>query len=264
MRKLVLSAVLLFLYVFMPARVYALDLAEQNAAVSAAVNGAVMDVFERLAEKKDFYPVLKDLDQGAVKLNDAGLKEIAYRYESRDGKVFEFYLRALPVNVTDERSRSPGYRELVFPLIGLKVVLYVQGRSSLGALNPVVLVEGACERLYEIQKDLLPLQLQILPLKDTFKEGEPVEFHLVLRNASRTAIKIKPLNERSLYCELGGATWGTKDPRGPNSVILDPGKDQKVRIKFFTGSKGNVPVFCSYGVGLQGIRPRDKKFINIK
>ncbi len=109
-----------------------------------------------------------------------------------------------------------------------------------------------------------PLELSIVPGAETYVIPESIVFDLALTNISRNALMVRDLDEKSTTCNINGQSWGQKNSSGDLIVVLNPG--QTIRRKFKVSGKnkpGPFKVSCSYGMGLNGIRPSAEYIINI-
>jgi hypothetical protein len=108
------------------------------------------------------------------------------------------------------------------------------------------------------------LKLQVVPVKDVFKATEKIAFDLVLTNTGNTSLQVKELGAKSAFCQIDKTVWGSKNPSGPDIMILDPGFNRKIRLKVAHEEPGEVTIECSYGVGFKGVRPSDKKTVRVE
>lgn len=108
------------------------------------------------------------------------------------------------------------------------------------------------------------LQLAVVPAAQEFKQGGKIELDLVLTNLGRGGLKVYKMDEKALYCEFNGISWGAKDSSGDPVVILMPGESARKKLKVDNDfSVGPLKIKCSYGMGTKGVRPADEKVVNI-
>ncbi|MBF0594454.1 MAG: hypothetical protein HQL22_05765 [Candidatus Omnitrophica bacterium] len=101
------------------------------------------------------------------------------------------------------------------------------------------------------------LELSIVPSSQTVQIGDKVKFELVLTNTGKGAMKVRKLDEQSLFCNFNGLEWGAKDPSGEPVVILMPGDVIRKKFKVSgTDVPGDFKVSCTYGMGINGVRPK--------
>ena len=110
----------------------------------------------------------------------------------------------------------------------------------------------------------LPLELSIKPSALEYKVGEKIKFELILTNVGNGGLKVATLNEKTLFCDIDGQTWGTKKASGEAVVILLPGESVRKRL-VVSGARapGEFAVSCSYGMGVKGVRPSAREVLNI-
>ena len=111
---------------------------------------------------------------------------------------------------------------------------------------------------------ILPLALAIRSHKPSFSVGERIVFELILTNISSSALKVYNLDNKAVFCDINGISWGTKNASGDMSVILAPGEFIR---KSFKVSGVNVPkkfnINCSYGMGINKALPEASLTLDI-
>ena len=108
------------------------------------------------------------------------------------------------------------------------------------------------------------LDLSIDSASDDFRVGEKVAFELVVTNKSNFPVKALPIDDKTTFCSFNEQHWGTKAPSGSPAVVLMPGESLRKKFKLSgLAVPKELKISCSYGMGVNGVRPVAYKALNI-
>ncbi|MBF0387140.1 MAG: hypothetical protein HQL20_04705 [Candidatus Omnitrophica bacterium] len=123
----------------------------------------------------------------------------------------------------------------------------------------------------EVGKPVFPLELVIKAdanygdqVSSTYRIGEKIAFELRLTNVGKGALKVFRFDGKSIFCDINGQNWGSKEPSGDPVVILMPGEVMLKKFKISGAEEpGDFKVSCTYGMGVNGVRPHAEKTFQI-
>lgn len=237
-------------------------------------NQIMRDIFAEMKQAQPKYKELSGLSERHLSKNVEGIYALKYQYapqaESEDPFQQDLpYAVGLTIEGLEQWTFSSrkGMFNYGFPLLNLKISGYEQKHPIRTQFNIDPLVKKYGQILADEQQKLMPLQITIAPLKESFKTGEDVVVDIILKNVSKRHMYVRPLNKDTLYFLIDDQYWGTKPTEGsPNEVqrILYSGEEMRMqyRIGVFQQTQ-TVHMVCFYRMAINGVNPFGKKEISI-
>ena len=236
----------------------------QNEPIPANVkwvaNQVMKSLLEDISHYKGQYSELNAFDERSVTKNSQDLPRLSYTSPDASGIDYVLSVEFLPV---DEHVVVPDGMELKawrFPLLGIKLTRLFDYKRRGYPLDIDRMINAHVRTLLKFEQTLMPLQITIKPEKDLYRIGERIQFQIILSNKGSQNLKVKSLDDRTLYFSFGNRFWGTppKDAQGGSLEILAPGK---FLTKSFKGESFSLPqeveIMATYAIGYKGVYPID-------
>ncbi len=231
-------------------------------------NQVMMDFYQGIIAVKADYPDLQNFGPDNLVKNDQGLYVIRYMYPNpRTGEMYGFGLTVSAMDVVDFEGEE-GRFYYGFPKINLKISGFQKRHALRTQFDVMPMVPKHGIRLAEYQQKFMPLQMRIIPARETFSVAEEIEFDVILENVSKRHMRIKSLGKDTLYFLMNDSVWGTNplsgQPGGADVVLRSGDKVQlRLRGKGFDKPQA-VDITGFYGMSIDGVNPMGKAKIVIQ
>ncbi len=228
-------------------------------------NKIMMDIFTEIRDSQGQFPELQGFNENNLSKNPYGFLSINFENPKYVSPGRDYYYKfSLTIDgMEDQSPREPNSQPLQFgfPILGLKFqgyqVMRIRGRHF--SLTP--LIEKFGRVLYDHQQKYVKLKLVIEPEKRIYKIGERISFKVSLKNLTGQSLKVKPLNDKTLFFTINDRVWGTQ----PETA--QPGESVKEEVLYPTYSvsrsfkgdsfrtSGEVEIRCTYNMVYKGVLP---------
>ena len=228
-------------------------------------NKAMMDIYKDILAAKEKYPELQYFDSNALSQNKYGLYEINYENkEVMTVRADNYYKFGLTMVGMQDRPYNEAYADNIsysYPVLGLKFAGFQTKGFRGKRYNIDNSVQKFGQAIYNHQQKYIPLQLILESDKYIYKTEERIKFKVTLKNNGSQRLRVKNLNEASLFFTIDNKVWGTEpDLAKPgdrsNQVILNP--DRSIS-RGFVGDSFNVPreieIYGTYNMAYKGVLP---------
>ncbi len=229
-----------------------------------AIKGIANDV-NLLVEGHESFKDLKEVEKVGISKN---VTELVYVNPELEGEKVKDVIKITFYNYDEDlQEQVSGSKVWRFPFLGVKLSAYVFGNRSF-QLKVFDVVKKNLVSLNYSQQQEMDLRLFIVPEKSLYKMGDKITFDVVLKNNGKTALKVRELTNRSLFCSVNDRKWGTDPLTGvieKKERILEPAKDIKSRYKTkIDVFSDEMEIFCSYNMAVKGVLPEDRVRLKIK
>ena len=238
----------------------------------AVCNKTMMDIYKDIFSLKDKFPELQYFDSKALSKNQYGIYVISYENKEiktvRDDNFYKFILTIAGIG---ERPFKEPYADIIsysYPVLGLKFTGFQTKGFRGKRYNIDSSVQKFGQAIYNHQQKYIPLQLILESDKTIYKTEERIKFKVTLKNNGSQRLKVKNLNEDSLFFTINNKVWGTEPDLakvGGNEVILNP---DRTISRGFVGDSFNIPkeveIFGTYNMAYKGVLPMGSIKIRIE
>ena len=233
-------------------------------------NKVMLNIYHDLIASKDKYRELEQFDEKALYENQYGIYAIVYKYEKQGEQgrnyLFEFGLTIVGIDDPIFQDQGEYAFNLVFPLLNVKFAGYQKRSVTRYRYDISSAIKSQGVLLEDHQQNYMPLRLILKADKEIFTTNENVFFDVELHNVSNRHMRVKSLNDSTLYCLFGDKRWGTSQVSVPKAeeFILKSGELTKMG---FMGEAFKKPremeIYCSYNLSIQGVKPSDTLKVKI-
>ena len=229
-------------------------------------NQVLKSIFDHVSEFKGRYIGLEEFDETLLQIKENGFYSFEYTKPMGDRAPIEFGLTLIGFNEKNPFADRKNTFEYTLPLLDLKFVGY-ESRNKRFDLKDIMRFN--IESLLDEQQKFMPYRLSVSPDKESFKIKEDIYFTVTMRNLTKKNIKVKDLNDRTLYFLYNNKPWGAKLIEDKNKgqvkedIILKPDEDihRTFRAAGFTVPKV-FEIYGSYAMTYKGVNPTCK--LNVK
>ena len=266
--KTVLYSLIFCLSLGVCSRAQALEVDEETRSVG---NLIVSNVFSEIDARKKQYDDLKLFSRLAMQPNKYGFNQIEYYYKNplnpKSLSYLQIFIGILPMDATDPYQGKDGYVAEAFPLLGLKVVAYQNPSLKHNQIDIHPLVQEQLSLFSDRQSKFLPLQLLLIPEKNTFQRGEPIQFTAILKNSSSFNKFVKDLSSKSISFQYDNVQWGADPDKGAAAAKTVPLRPGSSISKIFTISglkeTRELDIHATYLVEVDGVLPTASLHVKI-
>jgi len=229
-------------------------------------NQVMLAIYDDIFSGKHRYINLADFGRHTLTKNRYGIYSIEYKHEIteegyRKGQFLMFGVTIVKLEDTDFDEFGRKAFHFNFPLLGLKFAGYGKTNRERNQFEIQKVVQKNGDPILREQVKRLPLKLSLETVKESYAVDESIKFVVTLENVSSKGLRIRDLNEHTLYFLYGNTPWGTFEVgenigKKAKRIVLEPGG--KIR-KTFTGSgfssAQEVEIYCSYVLTFKGVKP---------
>ena len=227
-------------------------------------NSVMIAIYNDILSIREDYDNLVDFGKHVLSQNQHGIYAIEYQHKildgARKGEFLVFGVTIIKPEDTNFNEFGQQAFNFGFPLLDVKFAGYQQTNRKWMKFNIQDVVQRNGDPLLEEQKKYLPLKLSLKTDKENYKVGENIQITVTLENVSRKNLRIKDLDEETLYFLYANTKWGAvivgEKNKKKKKFILKPG--QKIHKKFI-GSGSSVShefeIYCSYAITFKGVKP---------
>lgn len=259
MKKIILTTIFLM--------ATAVSFAQTNMDHVALGNQVLMKIFDEILSYKDRSVGLETLSDQQLDTGANGFYRFEYENQIEGRTPINFGLTIIGLNEPNPFAAKKTVFEYPLPLIDLKFVGY-ESRNKRFDVKEIM--RRHLEPLLEEQQEFMPYKLSVSPDKDAFKIKEPIFFTVTLTNLTKRNIKVKDLNDETLYFLYNNKPWGAKlveDPTKDKSKVDNILKPNESIKKKFRAAGFTVPkvfeIFGSYTMTYKGVNPTTKLSVTV-
>ncbi len=237
-------------------------------------NKVMLNIYDDIAASKERFPELRYFNEGALAKNPYGIYEIKYEnkdYLSPRGEYdYKFALTIVGMDDSPHHEKNAEGLSFGLPVLGLKFVGYqtmrIRGRRY-ALEHPINKFSPA---LYDHQQKYTKLRLILEPEKAVYKIGERISFKATLINKSSQNLKVKALDEKTLFFTINNKVWGTVPDAAKPGTTIKPEEILYPTYSIDRGFKGDsferpqeVEIRGTYNMAYKGVLPMNTIKIKI-
>ncbi|MCA9399121.1 MAG: hypothetical protein KC618_05195, partial [Candidatus Omnitrophica bacterium] len=237
------------------------DLAEQ----------VIQGVYDDMKNVSQDYPELKGFNAAALSKGIDNVTKIEYEYinDKTLDKVYRFAVEVVPLDQVNTYGQGPKVFEIAYPVLNIKLIgLLDRKYASHFDAEPVIFKNA--KKLLQYEQQQIPYALEVKSEKNVYNAGEPIEFTIILKNKTNQNLKLRELNEETLFFKFNGKEWGTRamDPANVRHVLpVILGPQESITTTFYhegVRRPQNVVIEGRYALPYNGSFAQDKISVEVK
>lgn len=228
-------------------------------------NQVMLSIYDDIKSKKDRHKELENFSERSLTKNKYGIYAIKYTHRDSNGSSttlpYSFGLTIIGIDDQSYFKNETKDFNYGFPLLKLKFSGFQNRTLKSKQFDISKSIQKFGLVLWDQQQIFMPLKLVLEPVKEVYQVGEDIEFRVKLINVSRQFVKIKELNEKTLFFLYNNRVWGAKESnpkktKDVKKITLKPGDFYS---KQFIGNAFLIPkefeIHGSYGMTFKGVKP---------
>ncbi len=177
------------------------------------INSVVQNIYDEAMAAKVNVKELANFDEKCLVKNKDGFLTITYEIQMPvvGGKTTLYAVKIDVEPITAKTyTTQDGYFNYLMPFLDLQFSGFIIKHPLRRQFDFEAVLKKYAQELADYQQQFMPLRLFVVPLKESFRVGEPIRFRAVLVNTSKENILVKGLGQDSLFVTINGSVWGTK------------------------------------------------------
>ncbi|MCA9406102.1 MAG: hypothetical protein KC684_06160 [Candidatus Omnitrophica bacterium] len=231
----------------------------------------IQGIYEDVKGASQDHPELKGFNVVALSKGIDNVTKIEYEYinDQTLDKVYRFAVEAVPLDQANTYGQGPKVFEIAYPVLNIKLI-GVLDRKYASHFDAEPVIAKNAEKLLQYEQQQIPYALEVASEKNLYNVGEPIEFTIILKNKTNQNLKLRELNEETLFFNFNGKEWGTRamDPANVRHVLpVILGPQESITTTFYhegVRRPQNVVIEGRYALPYNGSFAQDTISIEVK